>query len=71
MRAERANRADRHRESTRYSRRGGVSMAEAVRGCVDAQLACMEPAPMRKERVRAALAVCGKYRDPFGETRVA
>ena len=26
---------------------------------------------MRKERVRAALAVCGKYRDPFDETRVA
>ena len=46
-------------------------MAEAVRGCVDAQLARMEPAPTRKERVRAALAVCGKYRDPFGETRVA
>ena len=46
-------------------------MAEAVRRSVDAQFVREEPAPMRKERIRAALAVCGKYRDPFGEVRVA
>ena len=46
-------------------------MAEAVRRCVDAQLVRKEPAPMRKEQVRAALAVCGRYRDPHGEPRVA
>jgi len=28
-------------------------------------------APSRDDRVRAALAVCGKYRDPRGENRVA
>ena len=62
---------DQHRELTRYSRRAGVSMAEAVRRCVDAQLVRHEAAPAREERIRAALAVCGKYRDPHGETRVA
>ena len=31
----------------------------------------LEAAPVREERIRAALAVCGKYRDPHGETRVA
>ena len=67
----RAKRADRHRELTRHSRRAGVLMAEAVRRCVDAQLVRKEPAPKRKERVRAGLAVCGKCRDPFGEARVA
>ena len=38
-------------------------MAEAVRCCVDPQLVREEPASSRKERARAALAVCGKYRD--------
>ena len=62
---------DQHRELTRYSQRAGISMAEAVRRCVDAQLVRHEAAPVREERIRAALAVCGKYRDPHGETRVA
>ena len=62
---------DQYRELTRYSRRAGISMAEAVRRCVDAQLVHPEAAPVREERMRAALAVCGKYRDPHGETRVA
>ena len=46
-------------------------MAEAMRRCVDTELVREEPAPRRKERVRAALAVCGKYRVPIGEARVA
>ena len=62
---------DQHRELICYSRRAGVSMAEAVRRCVDAQLVRHEAAAVREERIRAALAVCGKYRDPHGETRVA
>ena len=67
-----AERADRNRELIRYSRRAGVSMVEAVRCYVDAQqLVREEPAPRRKERVHAALAVCGKYRVPIGEARVA
>ena len=60
-----------HRDLTRYSRRLGISLSEAVRRCVNAQLEHDRTAPAHEERVRAALAVCGKYRDPRGETRVA
>ena len=60
-----------HRELTRYSRRLGISLSEAIRRCVNAQLEHDETAPARDERIRAALAVCGKYRDPHGETGVA
>ena len=60
-----------HRELTRYSRRLGISLSEAIRRCVNAQLEHDRTAPAREARVRAALAVCGKYRDPHGETRVA
>ena len=37
----------------------------------DAQLAVDEVLPSRQERLGAALAVFGKYRDSSGETRVA
>ncbi len=60
-----------HRRLTRYARRLGISLAEAIRRCVDAQLDQEETLPSRDERVRAALAICGKYRDSQGETRVA
>ena len=60
-----------HRELTRYSRRLGISLSEAIRRCVNAQLEHDRTAPGREECVRAALAVCGKYRDAGGETRVA
>ena len=60
-----------HRELARYSRRLGISLSEAIRRCVNAQLEDERTAPAREERVRAALAVCGKYRDSQGETRVA
>ena len=42
-----------------------------MRRCVDAQLDRDETQPSRQERLRAALAVCGKYRDASGETGVA
>ena len=60
-----------HRELTRYSRRLRISLSEAIRRCVNAQLERDTSAPARDERVRAALAICGKYRDARGETRVA
>ena len=62
---------DQHRRLTRYAGRLGISLAEAVRRCVDAQLDREMAAPSRDDRVRAALAVCGKYRDPQGDTDVA
>ena len=62
---------EQHRRLRRYARRLSISLAEAVRRCVNAQLDREATAPSRDARVRAALAVCGKYRDPHGETRVA
>ena len=62
---------DQHRRLTRYAGRLGISLAEAVRRCVDAQLDREMTAPSRDDRVRAALAVCGKYHDPQGDTDVA
>ena len=62
---------DQHLRLTRYAGRLGISLAEAVRRCVDAQLDREMTAPSRDDRVRAALAVCGKYHDPQGDTDVA
>lgn len=60
-----------HRRLTRYAARLGISLAEAVRRCVDAQLDQDETPLSRHERLRAALAVFGRHRDSGGETRVA
>lgn len=62
---------EQHRRLRLHADRRGISLAEAVRRCVDAQLDRQATAPSRDARVRAALAVCGKYRDPRGEARVA
>ena len=62
---------EQHRRLTHYAGRLGISLAEAVRRCVDAHLARETSAPSRDARLRAALAVCGKYRDSEGQTRVA
>jgi hypothetical protein len=59
-----------HREIKRRARRLGVSVAEVIRRCVDAQLqdhgAASPDAPVRR-----ALAVAGKYTDPQGPSRIA
>jgi len=62
---------EQYRGLRRWARRLGVSFSEAVRRCVADRLRAEERAPSREERVRAALAVCGKYVDPEGEARVA
>jgi hypothetical protein len=62
---------EQHRQLRRWARHRGVSVAEAVRRCIDETLAREEAAPTREARVRAALAVCGKYHDPKGPSRVA
>jgi hypothetical protein len=58
-----------HREVKRRAKRLGVSVAEVVRRCLDAQLRSQEP-DARHERIRRALAVAGKYEDPHGATNV-
>jgi hypothetical protein len=62
---------EQHRQLRRWARRLGISLSEAVRRCVDERLAREEGAPSRANRVEAALALCGRYRDPSGTSRVA
>lgn len=62
--------ANQHRQVRRRAKRLGISVAEVIRRCVDAQLAHDETdAPA--ERARRALAVAGKYADPRGPARTA
>jgi hypothetical protein len=59
-----------HRQVKRRAKRLGVSVAELIRRCIDAQLQPHEP-EARDDRVRRALAVIGKYADPRGAGNVA
>ena len=63
--------AEQHRQLRRWARRLGVSMSEVVRRCVADRLAHDQAAPSREELRQAAIAVCGRYRDPGGSSRVA
>jgi hypothetical protein len=62
---------DQHRRLRKWSQKLGISLSEAVRRCVEEGLAREEKRPSHEERVKAALGVCGKYRDPKGASRVA
>ena len=61
---------EQHRQVRRRAKRLGVSVAEVIRRCVDAQLQT-DGAESPDQRVRRALAVAGKYEDPRGATHVA
>jgi hypothetical protein len=61
---------EQYRGLRRWARRLGVSLSEAVRRCVSDRLTREEGTASRDDRVRAALAVCGKYEDPAGSSRV-
>ena len=60
---------DQHRRLKRRAREQGVSVAELVRRCIDAELQSRAK-DVRQDRVRRALAVVGKYNDPEGATDV-
>ena len=60
-----------HRWLKRWASRLGVSLSEAVRRCMAARQEVEEAAADRASRLRDALAVCGKYADPSGASRVA
>jgi hypothetical protein len=62
---------DQHRRLRRWAQRLGISLSEAVRRCVTERLSREDGAPSHQERARAALAVCGRYADPQGPSRVA
>ena len=59
-----------HREVRRRAKRLGVSVAEVIRRCVGAHLQS-DPAEEPDERVRRALGVVGRHRDPTGARRIA
>lgn len=60
----------RHRQLKKRAKRQGVSVAEIVRRCIDADLQARE-GEASADRVRRALSVVGKYADPAGATHVA
>ena len=59
-----------HRQVKRRARRLGVSVAEVIRRCVDAQLSA-EASDESGLRARQLLSVAGKYTDGRTDTRVA
>jgi post-segregation antitoxin (ccd killing protein) len=59
-----------HRQLKRRARAQGVSVAELVRRCIDAELRS-QAGDARQDRVRRALAAAGRYRDPEGATDIA
>lgn len=60
-----------HAELKLWAQRLGISLAEAVRRCVEERLAAEAGRPDRASLVREARAVYGKYADPDGPSRVA
>jgi hypothetical protein len=62
---------EQHRRLKRWSGHLGISMSEAIRRCVMERIGAEERAPSRGGRVRAALALAGKYVDLEGATGVS
>lgn len=60
-----------HRHIKRWAHERGISLAEAIRRCVDDQLVAAQAATPRAVLVREALTAVGRYTDPAGATRVA
>ena len=62
---------EQYRQLKGWAARIGVSLAEAVRRCVDDRLSAEKSVSGRKAMIREALAVLGKYEDPEGLSSVA
>ena len=63
--------SDQYRRLKRFAHERGVSIAEAVRRCVDDKLSREAAKPTRAELIKAAESVIGKYHDIEGKTDVA
>jgi hypothetical protein len=61
---------EQHRWLKRWARDRGISLSEAVRRCVEGQLAVEGGGDHHSDRVRRALAVVGKYSDPEGSSTI-
>jgi hypothetical protein len=55
-----------YRALKRWATQRGISLAEAVRRCVADKLDREAQTPTRQDRLRAALAVCGRHSDSSG-----
>ena len=62
---------EQHRELKRWAQQRNISLAEAVRRCVQERLAAEQAAPTRATMVREALSAAGAYRDPESATTIA
>jgi hypothetical protein len=62
---------EQHRQLTRWAKRLGISLAEAVRRCVAERLAAEKVQTSRTALVANAMAVLGKYGGHSGEGSVA
>jgi hypothetical protein len=62
---------DQYRQLKGWAGRLGISLAEAIRRCVDDRLSAEKNPNTRKAMIREAVAVLGKYEDPEGLSRVA
>lgn len=60
-----------HRDLKRWASRLGISMAEAVRRCVEDRLAAERLEGGASRLVREVRSVTGKYADRSGETDIA
>ena len=62
---------DQYRRLKRWAQQRSISLSEAVRRCVDAQLDAERGVPTRALLVREALQIAGTHEDPNGATDVA
>jgi hypothetical protein len=61
---------EQHRSLKRWARDRGISLSEAVRRCVDQQMAAEASGNRRSDRVREAMSVVGKFSDPEGSSSI-
>lgn len=62
---------DQHKALKKWAARLDISLAEAVRRCVDDRLREEAQAPTRTDRVREARAAFGRHADPEGRSDIA
>ena len=63
--------SEQHSQLRAWAHERGISLSEAVRRCVASRLSRDRNSSTRAEVVAAALAVCGKYSDPAGDSHIA
>ena len=62
---------EQHAQLQQWAQQRGISFSEAVRRCIAEKMSQNDVVATRADAIAAALAVCGRYADPSGETSVA